>query len=280
MLPLADGSDYGGSLRNPANFNGIVALRPSAGIALVLGGEEWLGLNVKGPMARTVADTAFLFSVMLGQREPWPIERDVKGLRIAWCPDLGGLPLDKRVRAVLDSRRRAFEDLGCSVEDTGPDLTDADDIFLTTRRRRSFMNLGGLLASHRRQMKPEAIDEIERGARVGEADLTNATAKHERLLARVAAFFEQHDFLICAVNQVPPFDAEIDWPHAIAGVRMEHYCAWMKSAYWISTTRCPAASVPAGKTPDGLPVGMQIVGRHGNDRGVLEMAYAVEQRQA
>jgi len=277
MLPLADGSDYGGSLRNPANFNGIVALRPSAGIAPALGEQEWLGLNVKGPMARTVADTAFLFGVMLGQREPWPLEKDLKGVRVAWCPDLGGLPLDRRVRAVLDSRRRTFGDLGCRVEDAGPDLRDADEIFLTTRRRRSFMNLGGLLSSHRGEMKPEAIDEIERGARVTDVDVANATAKHKDLLGRVDEFFGEYAFLICAVNQVPPFDAEIDWPHEIEGVKMEHYCAWMKSAYWISTTRCPAASVPAGRTPEGLPVGLQIVGQHGNDRGVLELAYAFEQ---
>jgi amidase len=276
LLPLADGSDYGGSLRNPANFNGIVALRPSAGITPALGEQDWLGLNVKGPMARTVEDTAFLFSVMLGRREPWPLDRDVTGVRVAWCPDLGGLPLDPRVRAVLDGRRRAFEDLGCIVEDAGPDLTDADDIFLTTRRRRSFVNLGALLETHRGRMKPEAIDEIERGARVTEGALADAAARHARLLARVGAFFEAHDFLICAVNQVPPFDASLDWPHEIDGVSMEHYCAWMKSAYWISTTRCPAVSVPAGTTPEGLPVGLQIVGRHGDDRGVLEMAYRVE----
>ena len=285
MLPLADGSDYGGSLRNPANFNGIVALRPSGGArshdrlkpSRYIVEEEWRGMNVKGPMARSVADCAFLFSVMLGEREPWPLERDMKGVRIAWCPDLGGLPLDRRVRAVLDGRRRTFEALGCIIEDTGPDLTDADDVFLTIRRRRSFVNLGPLLAAHRPRMKPEAIDEIERGARVTEADAAEAIAKHERLLARIDAFFEKHDFLICAVNQVPPFDAQIDWPHEIEGVKMEHYCAWMKSCYWISATRCPAASVPAGWTPTGLPVGMQIVGRHGNDRGVLELAYAVEQ---
>ena len=276
MLPLADGSDYGGSLRNPANFNGIVALRPSAGIAPELGEPDWLGLNVKGPMARSVEDVAFLFSVMLGQPEPWSLERDLKGVRVAWCPDLGWLPLDRRVRAVLDGRRRTFEDLGCTVENVGPDLTDADDIFLTTRRRRSCVNLGALLREHRAEMKPEAIDEIERGARVTDAQVAAAVERHQRLLVRVARFFETYDFLICAVNQVPPFDAEIDWPRDIEGVRMDHYCAWMKSAYWISTTRCPAASVPVGHTPDGLPVGIQIVGRHGNDRGVLELAYAVE----
>jgi amidase len=129
-------------------------------------------------------------------------------------------------------------------------------------------------------MKPEAVEEIERGARVTDADIASATEKHRRLLARVGKFFDDHDFVVCAVNQVPPFDAEIDWPHEISGVKMEHYCAWMKSAYWISTTRCPAVSVPVGMTPEGLPVGMQIVGRHGDDRGVLQIAYAVELSQA
>ena len=276
MLPLADGSDLGGSLRNPANFNGVVALRPSGGITPALGESDWLGLNVKGPMGRTVADTAFLFDVMLDRRESWPLERDLKSARVAWCPDLGRLPLDPRVRTVLDAARRRFDALGCAVEDAVPDLTDADDIFLTVRRRRAFVNLGGVLRSHRRQMKPEAIDEIERGARVTAEDMNRARAKHDQLLARVTAFFDRYEFLICAVNQVPPFDAEIDWPHEIDGVKMEHYCAWMRSAYWISTTRCPAASVPAGRTPEGLPVGLQIVGRHGDDRGVLQMAYAVE----
>lgn len=277
MLPLADGSDLGGSLRNPANFNGIVALRPSGGIAPALGDQEWLGLNVKGPMARTVGDVAFLFAVMLGHPKPWTLGRDLKGVRVAWCLDLGGLPVDRRVRDVLDGRRRTFEELGCLVDDAIPDLSDADDIFLTIRRRRSFVNLGSLLSEHRHQMKPEAVEELELGARITPDTVAAAEEKHRRLLARISLFFERHDFLVCAVNQVPPFDASIDWPHAIEGVPMEHYCAWMKSAYWISTTRCPSASVPAGTTFDGLPVGMQIVGRHGDDRGVLQMAYAVEQ---
>src|SRR4051812_14466129 len=277
MLPLADGSDLGGSLRNPANFNGIVALRPSGGISSELGDDQFLGLNVKGPMARTVSDVGFLFAVMLGELDPAPLGRDMKGVRVGWCLDLGSLPLDRRVRAVLDRRRRTLDELGCIVEDAIPDLADADDIFLTMRRRRSFVNLGGLLGAHRDQMKPEAIDEIERGARITSADIAAAADRHQRLLARISAFFDRYDFLICAVNQIPPFDSSLDWPHEIDGVPMDHYCAWMKSAYWISTTRCPAVSVPAGTTSDGLPVGMQIVGRHGNDRGVLQMAYAVEQ---
>jgi amidase len=166
------------------------------------------------------------------------------------------------------------------VEEVTPDLTDVDDLFLAVRRRRSFVNLGPLLAAHRHQMKPEAVEEIERGAAVAAADLKSAADTHERLLARIRGFFDRYAFLVCAVNQVPPFDVELDWPHEISGIKMEHYCAWMKSAYWISATCCPAASVPAGNTPEGLPVGLQIVGRHGDDRGVLQMAYAVEQSKA
>ncbi len=276
LLPLADGSDLGGSLRNPANFNNIVALRPTSGIAPALSDATSLGLNVKGPMARSVDDVAFLLSVMTEQRAS-PLERDVKGTRVAWCLDLGGLPLDRRVRAVLDASRQTFEHLGCMVVDACPDLADADEVFLTIRRRRAFTNLGALLTAHRGQMKPEAVEEIERGAAVTDKDVARATAGHQTLLARVRVFFETHQFLACAVNQVPPFDAALDWPHEIEGVTMEHYAAWMKSAYWISTTLCPAISVPAGFTAEGLPVGIQIVGRRGDDLGVLQMARAFEQ---
>jgi amidase len=276
MLPLADGSDLGGSLRNPANFNNIVALRPTSGLAPVLSDPTSRGLNVKGPMARSVDDVAFLLGVM-AQRDFTPLERDVKGVRVAWCLDLGGLPLEPAVRDALNASRQIFENLGCFVEDACPDLADADDLFLTMRRRRAFVNLGSLLQAHRSQMKPEAVQEIERGAAVTGADVAGATAQHERLLARVRVFFEAHEFLVCAVNQVAPFDATLDWPHEIAGVKMEHYAAWMKSAYWISTTLCPAISVPAGFTPGGLPVGVQIIGRHGDDAGVLQVAHAFEQ---
>ncbi len=275
LLPLADGSDLGGSLRNPANFNNIVALRPTSGIAPALADETSRGLNVKGPMARSVADVAFLLGVMTGRDVP-PFERDARGARVAWRLDLSGLPLEPQVRDVLDASRGRFEDLGCTVEDACPDLAGADDVFLTMRRRRASVNFGPLLWSHRRQMKPEAVEEIERGTTVTAADLARATDLHQELLARVEAFFESHDFLICAVNQVAPFDAILDWPHEIAGVKMEHYAAWMKSAYWISTTLCPAISVPAGFTPEGLPVGIQIVGRRGDDAGVLQMAHAFE----
>ena len=126
-------------------------------------------------------------------------------------------------------------------------------------------------------MKPEAVWQIEAGAKLSGADIARAMIKHGELMERMRRFQEKYEFMLCAVNQVPPFDATIHWPQEIETVKMEHYLAWMKSAYWISATFRPAISVPAGFTPEGLPVGMQIVGRHRDDLGVLQIAHAFEQ---
>jgi amidase len=291
LLPLADGSDLGGSLRNPANFNNIVALRPTVGLVPTAPtAMPFLGFLVKGPMARSVGDTAFLLSVMAGSdsRDPGcypsdpslfakPLERSFKGVRVAWCPDLGGLPLDRRVRAVLEAQRKSFEALGCIVEEAWPDLGGADRIFLVVRMWRSWNLLGPLLQEHREQMKPEAVWEVESGSRFSAADIAGAMVQHGELMERMRRFQEKYEFLLCAVNQVPPFDATIEWPKEIEGVKMENYVAWMRSAYWISVTFCPAISVPAGFTAEGLPVGIQIVGRYRDDLGVLQIAQAFEQ---
>jgi amidase len=291
MLPIADGSDMGGSLRNPGNFNNVVGFRPTVGLVPSAPNPYPLfGFSTNGPLARTVADVAMLMSVMAGAdpRDPGSapsdpasfrgrLETEVRGTRIAWCPDLGGLPLDPRVRTVLASQRKTFESLGCVIEDVAPDLRDADNIFLTMRAFRSGLAYGPLLAEHRAEMKPEAVVETEAGLAVTTAALGKAMLQHGQLLERMRRFEERYDFICCAVNQLPPFDAALDWPKSIGGVAMEHYIAWMKSAYWITTTFRPAISVPAGFTPEGLPVGIQIVGRHRGDLALLQMAWRFEQ---
>jgi amidase len=291
LLSLASGSDLGGSLRNPANFNNVVALRPTVGLVpsapVAL---PFLGFTVKGPMARSVADAAFLLSAMAGadSRDPLcypcdasafatPLDRDFKDVRVAWCPDLGSLPLDRRVKEALEAQRRTFVDLGCVVEDACPDLSGADKIFLTLRALSYWHTLGPLLEKHRDQMKAEAVWQIEAGRKLTGGDIVRAMADHGALMERFRVFLEKYDFLVCAVNQLPPFDARLDWPKEIDGAPMEHYIAWMKSAYWITTTFCPAISVPAGFTAEGLPVGIQIVGRYRDDLSVLQIAHAFEQ---
>jgi len=291
MVPLASGSDLGGSLRNPANFNNIVALRPSVGLVpsapMAL---PFFGFTVKGPMARSVADTAFLLSLMAGAdpRDPAcypcdprvfaaPLERDFRDVRVAWCPDLGGLPLDTRVRDVLKRQRQAFADLGCVVEEAVPDLAGADEVFLTLRAWHYFHTLGPLLDRQRDKMKPEAVWQIELGRDLTGDAIAKAMQLHGEVIQRMRRFQEKYEFLICAVNQVPPFDASLDWPHEIDGVTMETYLDWMKSAYWITSTFAPAISVPSGFSADGLPVGIQLVGRYRDDLGVLQLAHAFEQ---
>jgi amidase len=291
LLPLASGSDLGGSLRNPANFNNIVALRPTVGLVpsapVAL---PFLGFSVKGPMARSVSDVAFLLSVMAGAdpRDPAvypsdptvfarPLDRDFNNVRVAWCPDLGGLPLDRRVRSVLAAQRKTFADLGCVVEAAVPDLSGADEVFLTLRAWNYYHTLGPLLAEHRGRMKAEAVWQIESGRDLTGADIAKAMSLHGEVMQRMRRFQEKYEFIICAVNQVPPFDATIDWPREIEGAKMENYLGWMKSAYWITSTFCPAISVPAGFTDEGLPVGLQIVGHYRDDFGVLQMAHAFEQ---
>jgi amidase len=291
LLPFADGGDLGGSLRNPANFNNIVALRPSVGLVPNSPVQSpFVGISVKGPMARSVADVAFLLSIVAGAdaRDPQSyvadpavftrsLDRDFKNVRVAWSPDLGGLPLDRRVRTVLESRRTTFESLGCIVEEACPDFGNVDEIFMTLRLWASWNVYGPLLATHRALMKPEAIWEIEGGAHISGEAVARALIHQGALLERMRAFQERYEFLVCAVNQVPPFDVCDTWPRSIDGVEMENYVAWMKSAYWISTTCRPAISVPAGFTDEGMPVGVQIVGRYRDDVNVLKLAYAFEQ---
>jgi amidase len=293
LLPIADGSDLGGSLRNPASFCNIVGMRPSAGrVPAWPTVNAWYSLAVLGPMARTVEDCALLLSAMAGPdprspisiEEPGsvfarPLERDFRGVRIAWSPHLGGLPVDPRVTAAVAAAPRVLADLGAVVEPADPDLREADEVFRVLRAWHFELSYGELLETHRAQLKDTVIWNIEEGARLTGPQVGRAEVERTRLFHRMRAFMEQYEFIAAPVVQVPPFDVDQPYVTEINGQQLHTYLDWMRSCYWISATGLPAVSVPCGFTPEGLPIGLQLVARHRDDFGVLQLAYAFQQRQ-
>jgi amidase len=294
MICLADGSDLGGSLRNPASFCNVVGLRPSPGRVPVWPVSDVADLlGVEGPMARTVADVALLLMALSGpdprvplaldaapvRAEPDQIAgllaRDLRGVRIAWSADLG-LPVEPAVRAVLAPARQVLTDLGGEVVDAAPDLSGADDAFRTWRAFRFATFFGPLLREHPGALGPNVTWNTERGLELSVADLSRATVLRAALAERISAFYDTFDVLACPVTQVVPFDVTLDWVHDINGEPQPTYLDWMASAYLISATGLPAISVPAGFTPDGLPVGLQLVGRRRADWALLGLAHAFE----
>ena len=291
MLPIADGSDTGGSLRIPANFCNVVGFRTSPGrVPIWPNVVGWFPITVQGPMARTVRDAALILSAIAGPdpRSPIaiadpgsqfyrPLERDFTGVRIAWGHNLGGLPVDARVTNTIDSQRSVFDDLGCVVEDGEPDFAGADEVFKIWRAWRFELAYSDLLKTHRDQLKDTVIWNIEEGMKLNGPQIGQAELKRTEIYHRVRKFMETCEFIILPVNQVPPFDVTQRYVTEIAGEKMETYIDWMKSCYYVTVTGLPAISVPCGFTPEGLPIGVQIVGRHQDDFGVLQLAYAFEQ---
>ena len=290
MLPIADGSDLGGSLRNPTNYCNVVGFRPSVGRVPSWPNESgWNSFAVDGPIARTVEDTALMLSVLAGPDSRSPIclpergsiflkslERNLKGVRIAWSPDLGGLPVDSRVTETLEAQRHVFEDLGCVVEEGFPDFSDADEIFKTFRAWFYELKLASLLPEHGEKIKETVIWNIESGMKLSGPELGRAEVKRTALFHRVREFMQDYDFLALPVSQVPPFPLEQEYVSEINGLQMGTYLDWMRSCYFISVTGQPAISVPCGFTAEGLPVGLQLVGRPQDDLGVLQLANAFE----
>lgn len=289
LIPIADGSDMGGSLRNPAGFCNVVGLRPSPGRVpswpVELG---WFTLSVDGPMARTVADVALTLSVLAGPdaRSPislvqpgssfaQPLGRDFKGTRVAWI-NLG-LPYEPEVTQAVTSTRGTFESLGCIVEDGEPDFSDADEIFKTWRAWSFEAGLSEEYNTQKDKLKDTVIWNIEQGLSLTGPQLARVEVKRTQLFQRIREFMEKYEFLILPVSQVLPFDVEKPYPNEINGEKMSTYIDWMKSCYYISTIGHPALSAPAAFTESGLPVGVQIVGRHLDDWGVLQLGYAFEQ---
>jgi len=291
MLPFADGSDLAASLRNPANYCNVVGFRPTPGrVPNYPAANAWDTQPVLGPVGRTVADAAFLLAGMAGPDPRVPISitepgkafakslaRNFRGARVAWSASLGGLPMDERVLRALAPQRKVFASIGCVMEDAEPDFDGATEAFETLRALSFSLRLAPLLRTHRGELKDTVVWNIEQGLRLDGERIARAERLRTELFQRMRRFFERYDFLVAPVNQLPPFPVELDYPREIAGVAMGNYLDWMKSCYYVTISSHPAISVPAAFTDDGLPVGIQIVGRYRDDFGVLQLAHAFEQ---
>jgi amidase len=290
MIPLADGSDMGGSLRNPPNFCNVVGIRTSPGrVPNVPTHLGWFTLSVPGPVARNVTDCAFFLSVLAGydhhspisieqsgEQFARPLERNFKGVRVAMFKDLG-LPWDAEVKSAVAAQGKVFESLGCIVEEAEPDFSDANECFVAWRHWSTELAFGDLIAAHGDQLNEYIHWHVEEGRKLTGPYLARVEAKRTALFQRMAAFMGKYEFFVLPVNQVLPFDVNVHYPTEIAGTKMENYIAWMKSAYYISAVGNPAMSVPCAFSQGGLPIGIQIVGRHHDDWGVLQLGYAFEQ---
>jgi amidase len=289
--PLATGSDLGGSLRIPASFCGVVGFRTSAGMVPIYPSYlGWDTLAVEGPMARTVGDTALMLSVIAGQddRSPisFPIEPrellkavqapEIKGLRVAWSPDLGISPVDEEVRKIVASAARRFSELGCRVEQAAPDFTGVQQIIHVTRAARMVALHGEKLEKWRHQMNPNLVWNIEQGVPLTAKEIGEAEKERTALYHRVREFFVPYDLLLTPTVAVPPFPQEMIYPKVINGQPMKNYQEWLYLTYAITLTGLPAISIPCGFTPEGLPVGLQIVGRRLAETTVLKAAAAYE----
>ncbi|MEU8195921.1 amidase [Microbispora amethystogenes] len=286
MVPLADGSDMGGSLRNPASFCNVAGLRPTPGrVPSKSPTAAWFTLSVAGAMARTASDLALFMSAIAGFdpvsplsiREDGsafaePLDMDLTSVRVAFSPDLGGLPVDPRTAAATARAVEALTGLGVKVEQVDLDLSDAEEAFRVYRSWHYALAFGDFP-----EVGPNVAWNVEQGRKVTGAELGRAERLRTRLWHRMRRFFGRYDFLVAPVSQVPPFPVEQPYVTEVAGVEMPDYLAWMRSCYWISVLHAPAMSVPCGFMSDGLPVGLQIVGRPWADMDVLRLGHAFEQ---
>jgi amidase len=280
MLPFADGSDLGGSLRNPASFCNVVGLRPTPGrIPDSDDTDLWDPLSVSGPIARTVRDAALLFDALSGPDPAAPLSltlaptADLGGLRIAWSTDLGGLPVDPAVTAALESVR---DGLDWDIEPAEPDLAGADEAFHVLRALRMVRGLAAEVRAHPDQVKETIVWNVDQGLALDAERIARAQAGRTEIFRRMSAFLRDYDALALPASLVPPFPVEVEWVDEIAGVRQETYLDWMRACTRISVTAHPAISVPFAFTEDGLPVGLQLVGRYGDEAGLLRLAAAIE----
>ena len=295
MLALADGSDYGGSLRNPAGWNNVFGFRTSAGVVPVAGEDVWIpSMGVTGPMARNVSDLALLLSVMAGYdaRAPLsldapgsrflaPLETSFKSKRIGWLGDLdGAAPYEPGVLELCRETLKTFESIGCTVETVTPkaDPEAAWQAFIKLRQFQQGPNFRVFYAdpAKRALLKPEALYEIEGGMKLSAFDVASATIARTRWSNAFHDLFERHDFLVMPTAQVFAFDIAEHWPRQIAGKAMQTYHEWMKAVCLVTLAGCPSLAVPAGFDSKGRAMGLQIIAPVHQDMNCLKLAHAYE----
>lgn len=291
LVPIADGSDMGGSLRNPASFCGVVGMRPTPG--LVPNGAERDAFNplaTNGPLGRTVADVALLLSVIAAppSSDAYDARLDtaglqtlepakLRGLGVAYAPDLGGrVPVDAEVADVIASTATVLERAGARVEHACPDLDGSDGAFRTLRAADFDANWRDLLASHPDGFVDFLADNIRQGAALSGRDVMTAYAELTRLHQSAARFFGDYDLVLAPVTQIPAFPVEWTWPRSVGDTPMRDYLDWMRAAWLFTPLGIPALSLPAGHTPAGLPVGAHLLAGPGRDLTLLRVAAALE----
>jgi len=289
MLPIADGSDLGGSLRNPASFCNVLGLRPTPGrVPAYPTLNPWADMAVQGPMARSVDDIALFLSILVGDDPRVPLALtdpgarfypvtplDLRGVRVALTTDFG-LPVQAPIRACMEATGRLLQSLGATVEIAHPDLSGATEAFHALRANGFRERFAALPPESRAELKDTIRWNLAAGEALTVADLDRAWATRRTVYDRVAAFFGRYHFLIGPTTQVLPFDVDQPYPTEIDGVPMKDYLEWMQSCARLTVTGCPALSLPAGFSSDGLPIGMQIVAPVRAEARLLAFAKSVE----
>jgi amidase len=291
MAWLAQGSDMGGSLRNPASFCGVCGLRPSPGrVAATPGLNLDDTLAVEGPMARDIEDLALMLDAMVGEdwRDPQSLPADgtcyldaarsgPRPKKIAFSRDLGITPVDREVAALCEAAARRFEEAGVIVEEACPDLARAHDTFHVLRARAFAVSKAALVEKYRDLFKPEILWNVEQGMALTADDVVRAETQRAAMFASAVAFFQDYDLLLCPATIVPPFPVEDRYVAECDGHRFDNYVEWLGIVYAITLVACPALSMPCGFTREGLPVGLQVVGPQRGEAKLLAGARQLEE---
>jgi amidase len=291
LVPLAQGTDFGGSVRTPASFCGIVGLRPTPGrVPIASGALAWSTMNTHGILARNVRDAALMLEVMSGEdlRDPLSSGRDVwrqqtgssanSGVRVACSADLNFAPIDARVRAVFDTAVKRMQQLPLEIRPDTPDCTDATKAFETLRAVSLYHSHSRLCRDHRDECSSSFVWNVERGQGISAQQYVDAEAMRTRIYRRFAEFFQRYDFLVTLSAAVPPFPNSQTDVASIDGNVMANIIDYLRITYIVSLVGFPALSIPCGWTKEGFPIGLQIIAAPFRENRLVEFGAMLEQK--